>query len=551
MKAGANAAVLAAITLASCGRAPNESAKAGVRNPWTTAGVFRYAVSSDPKSLNPALYPLGPTPLISMFIYSWAIRYDGNAHPVPDALREIPTVANGDVSRDGLTLRYKLRPGIAWQDGQPLTCGDLKFTWQVVMNPHNNVATTEGYRDIRSIDCSNRYVAVIRMRRVYAPYLQQLWGIGGNAPILPAHILARYNDDKGSFNTAPYNALPLGSGPFKVVSWERGEEVRMVANPRFYLGRPKLDVVIFKIVPDANAAEILLREHQIDMMSASQMNWPRLAALATDPRNGLVASWSDQFEWTHVDFNLARPIVGDRDVRVALAYATDRHEIVEKLLHGLPIEAQTDQSPRLSWAYTNDVTHYPYDPQRARAILDTAGWKVGADGIRVKAGRRLEFEFSACTEYKGEIAIQTLLQQRWHEIGAQADIKNYSHNLFFDNSPAGVLQGGHYDAAIQSSTSGPDPDHSVLYSAANLAPRGQNTLQWRDLAATAALNAALRSVDQAQRKRYYAIVQQRLAHDVPTIVLNFIRSPVLYNRDLRGFHPSPVWMFWDPWTYSI
>ena len=125
------------------------------------------------------------------------------AHPVPDALREIPTVANGDVSKDGLTLKYKLRPNIKWQDGPPLTCDDLKFTWQVVMNPHNNVVTTDGYKDIGSIDCSDPTLAVVHMKKLYAPFLQQLWSENGNAPILPKHLLAKYNDDKGSFNTAP------------------------------------------------------------------------------------------------------------------------------------------------------------------------------------------------------------------------------------------------------------------------------------------------------------------------------------------------------------
>ncbi len=192
---------------------------------------------------------------LSMFIYSYAVRYDQNAHPVPDAVSEIPTVANGDVSKDGLTLKYKLRRNMKWQDGQPLTCADLKFTWQVVMNPHNNVVTTDGYKDIRDIDCSDPYVTVVHMKRLYAPYLQQLWGVNGNAAILPQHILAKYNDDRGSFNTAPYNSMPIGSGPFKVIEWQRGNEVRMEANPYFYLGKPKLREVIFKVMPDENTME--------------------------------------------------------------------------------------------------------------------------------------------------------------------------------------------------------------------------------------------------------------------------------------------------------
>ena len=348
-----------------------------------------------------------------MFIFSWAIRYDGNGRPVPDALREIPTIANGDVSKDGLRLTYKLRPNIKWQDGVPLTCDDLKFTWQVVMNPHNNVVTTDGYKSIGSIDCSNPLVAVIHMKKLYAPYLQQLWSVNGNAPILPAHILAKYNDAKGSFNTAPYNSLPIGSGPFKVVAWNRGQDVRMVANPDFYLGKPKLNEVIYRILPDENTEETQLQTHEIDMLAVgSGMKWPQYASLAADPANGLVAIRVDSFLFSHVDFNLRHPIVSDRNVRIALAYATNRADIISKLLHGSARAAETDQSPVLSWAFTNDVTHYSYDPQKARAILDADGWKVGPDGVRVKNGQRLEFTFSTQTESNYGKALQTVLATR-------------------------------------------------------------------------------------------------------------------------------------------
>ncbi|MFY9720534.1 MAG: peptide ABC transporter substrate-binding protein [Candidatus Cybelea sp.] len=549
MKAGGKAlALVGLVALACCTKAA--APRAGQRHPWTIPGVFRYEVPSDPKSLNPLTYPLEPTLTIATFIYSWAIRYDGKAHPFPDALREVPTVGNGDVSRDGLTLRYKLRRGMKWQDGQPLTCDDLRFTWRAVMNPSNDVASTDGYNDIHDIDCSNPYVAVIHMTRVYAPYLQQLWSAAGSVPILPAHILSRYNDAKGSLNSAPYNALPVGSGPFRVVWWRRGEEVRLAANPGFYLGAPRLREVIFKIRPGGDSA-MQLRVHEVDMALPSAKDWPRLAGLVADPKNGFVTGHLDEFEWTHIDFNLDRPIVSDRSVRAALAYATDRREILTKLLHDLPIPAETDQSPRLSWAFTSDVPHYPYDPQKARALLESDGWKVGADGIRAKGGRRLAFTFSACAEYKGEVAIQTLVQQQWRQVGVDAEIKNYSHNLFFDYSPAGILEGGYYDVAIQSSSSGPDPDHSALYSANNVAPRGQNTLRWRNAAATAAMRDALASVNQSRRKRDYIVAQQQLARDVPTIVIAFVRAPIVYSADLRGFDVSPVSVFWDPWRLSI
>jgi peptide/nickel transport system substrate-binding protein len=545
---------LAALTLlAGCSKVSTESAAAGESHGWTQPGVLRWTEFADPKNLNVVLDSASPTLDLSMFVFSWAIRYDSKAQPVPDALSEIPTIANGDVSKDGLTLKYKLRRNLRWQDGPPVTCNDLKFTWQVVMNPHNNVVTTDGYKDIGSIDCSNPHVAVIHMKKLYAPYLQQLWGINGNAPILPEHLLAKYNDDKGSFNTAPYNTLPVGSGPFKVVQWLRGQEVRMVANPDFYLGPPKLKEVVYKILPDENTAETQLQTHEIDLLATGTgLKWPQYAALAADPKNGLTAIRVDAFLFAHIDFNLKQPIVSDTQVRRALAYATDKNEIIEKIAHGSAIPADTDQQPHYSWAYTNDIVHYPYDPAKAKALLDADGWVVARDGIRVKNGQRLEFTLSTQTESNEGKAIQTVLQRQWRDVGAQADIKNYPTDQFFDNSTNGILQGAHYDVAGFSWYAAADPDDSAIYSADNMAPRGQNAMFWTNRAATDAMNDALKTIDQNRRKRDYVIVQQQLALDVPTIILYFRRVPYVYNSDLKGFDPSPVLSgFWDPWNYSI
>ena len=504
------AMLLVAFPLSGCTKVSGSGGGASAVHTWTQPGVFRWSAGSDPKSLNPVLDAASPTLDLSMFIFSWAIRYDSKAHPVPDALREVPTIANGDVSKDGLRLTYKLRPNIKWQDSTPLTCDDLKFTWQVVMNPHNNVVTTGGYKSIGSIDCSNPLVAVIHMKKLYAPFLQQLWSVNGNAPILPAHILAKYNDDKGSFNTAPYNSLPIGSGPFKVVAWNRSQDVRMVANPDFYLGKPKLNEVIYRILPDENTEETQLQTHEIDMLAVGTgMKWPQYAALAADPANGLVAIRVDSFLFTHVDFNLRHPIVSDRNVRIALAYATNRADIISKLLHGSARAAETDQSPVLSWAFTNDVTHYPYDPQKARATLDADGWKVGPDGVRVKNGQRLEFTLSTQTESNYGKALQTYLQREWRDVGAQADIKNYPTSQFFDNSSSGILQGGHYDVALFGWLGAADPDDSAMYSSENMAPHGLNSMFWDNSVATAAMNDALSTVDQARRKRDYIVVQQQ------------------------------------------
>ena len=545
------AALIALLLLCACAK-ERSAGVAGAANSWTRPGVFRFSENEEPSSLNPMLNASAPTGDLSMFIYSYAVRYDDRAHPVPDAVSEVPTVQNGDVSKDGLTLKYKLRRNIKWQDGAPLTCRDLRFTWQAVMNPHNNVVTTDGYKDIRDVDCANPYVTVVHMKQLYAPYLQQLWGVNGNAAILPEHLLAKYNDDKGSFNTAPYQSMPIGSGPFKVIEWQRGNSIRMQVNPLFYLGRPKLNEVIFRYLPDESTQITSLQTHDIDMLArGTGLNWPRYASIS-GPGSGLTAVRVNDFLFTHIDFNLNRPLVSDRSVRLALAYGTNRDEIVAKVMHGSAIAAQTDQSPQLSWAYTGNFQRHSFDPVKATQILDAAGWKRGPDGIRSKNGQRLAFNLTCIAESNYARQIETVLQRQWHEIGVEASIKNSPSQLMFQNGSAGTLQGGHYDVALFSWTGSADPDDSAIYSGDNLPPHGQNALFWQNAAATAAMNDALNSLDQARRKHDYEIVQQQMAADVPTIVLFFWKEPYVYNSDLKGFRPSPVISaFWNPWEYSL
>jgi len=283
------------------------------------------------------------------------------------------------------------------------------------------------------------------------------------------------------------------------------------------------------------------------------ISWPRYKALAADPKNNLTAVRVNSYIYSHIDFNLRHPIVSDRQVRLALAYATNRPEILDKIGHNSGVLAETDQSPVLSWAYTNDIQHHPYDPAKAKAILSADGWKIGPDGVRVKNGQRLEFNLSTQTESTYGKAIQTLLQREWRDVGVQVDVKNAPTSEFFDNSPStGILQGGHYDAAIFAWVAAADPDDSPLYTTKNFAPGGQNNLFWSNPKVDAAAADALQTIDTNRRKADYKIIQQQMAIDVPTIILYFWKDIYVYNSDLKGFTPSPVISaFWDPWEYSI
>jgi peptide/nickel transport system substrate-binding protein len=543
------ALVVAAVLLCACTKIDASGRTTSGRHPWTIPGVLRMATNADPKNLDPVLAASTPVLELSAFLFSYTVIYDDHARPVPDAVREIPTIENGDVSRDGLTIRYKLRPNIRWHDGAPLTCNDLRFTWRVVMNPHNNVVTTDGYKDIRDVDCSDPLVAVVHMKKLYAPFLQQLWSVNGNAPILPEHLLAKYNDDKGSFNTAPYQAAPVGSGPFRFVRWDRGSQVVLRAFPDFFLGRPKLEKVIYKVMPDENTMATQLATHELDLVfHGTPAIYPRLKATP-----GTTVVTPPVYLYQHVDFNLRRPMFQDLRVRSALAYALDRPAMMQRVRHGLGQLSETDESPAIGQAYTNDVEHHPYDPAKARALLDAAGWRVGPGGIRVKNGTRFAFNISSATESTTAKQIEELVQHYWHAVGADVTVKNAPTPLMFDNTANGILQGGHYDVAVFGWFAAQDPDDSAIYSSENFAPHGQNALFWNDPAATADLNAGLASIDWPTRLAAYHDFQRRFAHDVPSIVLWFDLEAQAYNDDLKGFTVSPVITvpFWNTWELSI
>jgi peptide/nickel transport system substrate-binding protein len=545
-------ALAASFAFAGCTKVDSNGAAAGGGaaggNAWTHHGTFVFAENQDAKSLNPMLSTSASIGDLSYFLFSYAVRYDDKARPVPDAVREVPTVANGDVSKDGLTLRYKLRPNITFHDGVKLTCRDLAFTWKAVMNPANNDITHDGYRDIKSIDCSDPLVAVVHMKRVYAPFLQQLWGVNGNAPILPAHILEKVNDAKGSFNTDPFQGAPIGSGPFKFVRWDRGQQVVLDAYDHYFLGRPKLDHVIFKIVPDDSTLVAQIKTHEIDMAA-------RLGANVFTEAQGVPGTTvlaAPTFVYDHIDFNLHKPLFADPKLRRALEMGVDRPSILAKIAHGLGDLSPVPQSPRISPDYDPNVPTFPYDLAKARAALDALGWKPGPDGIRVKNGQRLAFEYATQTESVTGRAIEAFVQRGWHDLGADVSVKNQPTAQFFDNTTNGVLQGGKYDVAGFAWVAAADPDDSPVYSGLNMAPTGQNALYWNDPVANAAMAAGLATIDPAVRKKESWIEQTRFAEDVPSIVLYFRREPYVYNSDLKGFTASPVISaFWDPQDYTI
>ena len=542
------AGVLVALAFSGCSKVGDTAGTSGANG---HADRLVLGTIADPKGLNPAFASATPTLELSALLFSYAVRYDDHSLPVPDAVSEIPTIANGDVAKDGLTIKYKLRHGIKWHDGQgELTCVDMRSTWKMMVNPKNIIDTTTGWDAIKDMDCGDPYVAVVHMKHIYAWFLQQLWGVNGNSPILPAHIIDKYNDDKGSMNQAPFNSAPVGSGPYRFVSWERGSQIRLEAFPDYFLGKPKIAEMVYRIIPDGNTLATQVQTHEIDI--AWSLPVAQYAHLKTVP--GVTAIAPVVYIFDHLDFNLARPLFADVRVRRALTYAIDRGGMLDKIQHGLGELSDTFLDPTLyKHAYDPSVIKYPYDPSRAGALLDTAGWHRGRDGIRVKNGQRLAFQLAVNAESTTGRLIQTQVQAYWHALGADVEVKNYPTSLYFDQTTRGVLAGGRYDVGLYAWGGATAVDQSAIYSAHFMPPHGQNYPRWTNARATAAMDDANGTVDPARQIADYKIVQQEFAKDDPSIILWFRKYVISYPSDLKEFTATPVITtpFWNPWVYHF
>jgi len=537
--------VLVALIVTGCSKVSTQAPVPGAGNPWTHHGVLRFGEIFDPASLNPLLSTDQTTVELSMlwsgYLFNWSDRNEW----VPELATQVPSLANGGISADGLTITYHVRRGVTWQDGAPFSADDVIFTYQQVMNPRNDVGSRTGYDLIARIEKLDDYTIAVHLRRRYAPFVASFFTMSGTPySILPKHLLRGLSD----LNHAAYNNLPIGTGPFRVVEWHKGSLVRFVANPHYWRGPPHLRAIEYHIIPDDNTILTQLRTHEIDMEYAgSQSQAPSLRAIP-----GTTFQLNPFTSFAMLAYNLRDPMLSDVRVRRALAFATDRRAIIERVAHGVPVPGDSDQPPWL-WAYNPNVTRYPHDLARAGALLDEAGWRLGADGYRYKNGARLELQSAGAAGSAIDRAVTVVLQQQWRRAGVDLTEKTYENALFLGNyGEGGILQTGKWQISFFSWINGVDPDDSTFTMCDQWPPAGQNVYHYCNPRLDAAQRAALAEYDERARKRSYDDIQRLLADDQPFLVIWFSRRINVFNSDLRNFKPAhAVTQFWNSWEWSI
>ena len=511
------------------GTAPNNGERL---HAWTKPDTVRIGMFEEPNTLDPVIATMAFSSDVFQLLFDGLIRYDDRGRPIPDLAREIPSFENGGLARDGRSLTYHLMPNALWSDGVPVTSADVVFTWQQLMNPRNATETRDGYDRILRIETPDAHTVRIVLDRPYPPALFLFRDLITGA-IVPKHLL----EGRASLNDAPFNARPVGSGPYVLRAWEHGNQMVFDANPRYFRGPPHIPHVILKFVPDQNTLVAQLGAHELDMyydVGLAQLE--RVRAL-----DGIRVRSTPSLQWEHLSFNTSHPPLDERPVRLALCYAVDEASIFAKIYHNQGRMAPTHFNPDYGWGDAA-IRHYPYDLTKAAALLDGAGWKTGPDGIRRKNGAPLAIALSTVAGVKQRESIEVLLQAAWHSIGVEVTVKNYpAATLFAPASMGGILFAGKTDVALfVFDNPTPDPDDTNYIGPDQVPPAGNNVDYYRNAEIGRLQRDGLASFDLTKRRAAYRGIGRILIAEVPEYVLNFLPEIAAANVDLQGVRPVPI-----------
>jgi len=457
--------------------------------------------------------------------------FSDELQPVLVLAAEVPTRENGGISEDFKEYTVKLKPGLKWSDGKPLTAEDLVFTYQMIKDPANNMLQGSNIRDaLEEAEVLDETTFRLRFNAP-KPFPEDLIGSPGLSTILPAHIFRPIYEAEGTIENAAENQDPtVFSGPYVLREWRRGESMLFEANPNYVFGEPKIKRVLIRFFPDTDSQYAALAAGQLDFVpNVSEGDIPRVAASNPDLKIVTVFGGYIESLWLNLRTDehprAGHPALKDVRVRRALRLAIDRETITRELLAGAT--KPTDSIYAGSPFENKELGVTPYDPEAAAKLLDEAGWTLGPDGIRQKDGVKLEMRYSTTTAgWRNNI--QAVIQQQLAKVGVSVILEKYPASEFFGAFVnRGINAIGEYDIAeYANNTSLTNPANATVDEALNCKqipnesnPGGQNFTGFCSPEMDEASRITKTSLDPEERLAAAYKIQEIMRDQVPLINL--------------------------------
>lgn len=503
-------------------------------------GKVIIGTSQEPNVLSPLLASSTIDDVIGALVVEGLVGVDAEGNYVPVLAEDLPTLSD-----DGLVVTYKIKPGMKFSNGDELTCADVQFTLDAILSDLSG-ASTSGYGDIESLECPDPLTVVVTFYDVYAPYLR-----------LFTYIVPKNAGDLTKMDSWDYNRNPIGTGPWVVKQWKSGEYIEFAKNPYYReAGKPYLDGVIIKILPSREVGMQLLGTGEIHALwNLTEADFPTLAAMSGVTYAGaLYGSGENEL----LLFNLAdpkvdapadpadapHPILYDLRVRQAIQFAIDKQLIADTLLYG-NVKVGTSVLPVGPFACPQPDSEF--NVEKAKALLDEAGWKVGADGIREKDGVRMSLKISSTSGDQLREQTEQVLVEMLKEIGIELVIDNVPSDVLFASWDSdGMRKHGRFDILLYTTGAGIDPDshlfsnyHSARIPVEDNGGAGNNFSRYINADVDAWIDDGAFIADVDTRHEAYCKVAEQINKDLPRVFLYERLILSGHRTALQNFRVSP------------
>ena len=532
-------ALLAALALVAAAAAPAPAAA----KDQLVIGLTQF-----PSSFHPAIDAM----LVKAYILAMTRKpltaYDAKWQLVCMLCTELPTIENGKARIEtrpdggrGIAVTFTIQPNATWGDGVPVTTDDVLFAWEVGTNAQSGVADSQAYRRITAIDAVDRKTFTVHEDKVHYDYNALT-----DFELLPAHLDRKnFTDPAAYLRRTAYETDTtnpgLYYGPYRITQVSRGAQVVLEPNPTWYGKTPYFKRITVRSIENSAALEANLLSGGIDYI-AGELGMSVDEALAFEKRHG------DRFKfiykpgliYEHIDLNLDNPILADKRVRQALLYALDREAISRQLFAGKQPVANSFVSP-LDGTADPDLPAYPYDPAKAAALLDAAGWSGRKDGWRVNArGERLSLELTTTAGNRTRETVEVVLQNQWKKLGIDVRLRN---------EPARVLVGETLRkrtfpamAMLAWVTSPEETPRGELHSSEIPTPAnnyaGQNASGFKNAEADSLIDRLEVELDRDKRRALWYRLQEVYMDELPVLPLYFRADVFVMPKWLVGVEPT-------------
>lgn len=483
-------------------------------------------LGADPLFLNPVLaYEMASIEVNSM-IFNSLLKYNEKLEIEGDLAER------WEVSKDGKVWIFHLRKGVKWHDGVSFTAKDVKFTFDKLLDPKTNTYNRALFQ-INGKDIKFKIIDDYTIQAVllssFAPFEANLTLQG----IVPQHIL-----EGQDINLCEFNVKPVGTGPFKFSEWQASDHIILTANPDYFLGKPKLNRLIYRIIGSSEAKIVALQTSQIDICSLS----PQDVILVRDNHNITIHRWL-QFTYQYIGFDLTYRLFKDASVRRAINYAIDKKALVEAVLQDHAVPA-TGPIPMPSWAYSKNVKTYDYNPRRAKKLLEESGWEMESDGVMKKNGMNLEFNLMYSSGGRESEKTAVLVQNYLKVVGIKVNLRSTERNVLIN-----ACNPGKFQAVVMNWVEFFEPDCTLFteWDSSQIGTKGMNFMSYSNPEVDKILKEARTVLDKKQRKKLYKRFQQIIVDDAPYVFLWYPKSVIAVNKRLKGLSPdSPAGLMVHP-----